>query len=105
MRGKKKIAAQLFLILPAIVLLNTGCLTPLLWKAEVRQPVKNPHLSLSAAPDNSDVLVQYDEHQSDKVHHRSYWLFEYVSNKGGEGRPRFLRPAAYSNLELTPIPL
>jgi hypothetical protein len=106
MRGTRKtIATQVLLVLPAVVLLNTGCLTRSLWQAETVRPAHNPNLALAVAPDSADVLVQYNEKQPDKVRRRSYWLFDYVSDTGGAGKPKFVRPKAYSDLDLAPIPL
>src|SRR5262245_19634451 len=104
MRGTPKIVSiQFFLALLAMVLLNTGCLTHSLWRGEIREPARDPGLTLAVAPDRQDVLVQYNESQSDKVRHRSYWLFEYAEK--GTGRPRFIHQQAYAGMDLIQIPL
>src|SRR5262245_50848226 len=96
---------RLLVALPLVALLSSGCLTKSLWQPESRHAAANPNLTLSTTEDSSDVLVQYDERQSDKIRRRSYWLFEYNSEKGGTGKPHFVRPKSYTNMVLVPIPL
>jgi hypothetical protein len=106
MRGKSETAVlRLLLVLPVIALLNTGCLTPSLWKAQIHEPARDPNLNLAVAPDGADVLVQYNEHEPDKVRHRSYWLFDHQTFDSGTGKPKFVRQKSYADLDLTPIPL
>ena len=101
MRGAPKYLIALFFV----AVLSSGCLTRTLWQAESRHAAADPNLALAAAPDNSDVLVQYDERQDGKIRRRSYWLFEYTTVKGGTGKPHFVRPRTYTNMALVPIPI
>src|ERR1041385_8228151 len=99
MRGAFKIPSALLLV----AVLNSGCLTRALWKSETRVASRDPRLSLAVPPDNSDVLVQYDEHQEGRVRRRSYWLFEYATHKGGEGKPNFVKAGTLTDINFEPI--
>jgi hypothetical protein len=99
MSGSLKFASALLLV----AVLNTGCLTRSLWSDETHRASPHPNITLALSPNQDDVLVQYNEKQPDKIRRRSYWLFDYTTLQGGEGKPEFVRANNYP--ELIPLTL
>jgi hypothetical protein len=88
--------------------LLSGCLTASLWTDgrfdEFREPATAPKLRLHQSA-HRDVLVQYDEVNSDGPARqtRAYWLVANNEPQRNPHRPRFVSP--HATPALTPIPI
>ena len=112
------------LTLASSVVLNSGCTAGYVWKKDVYHPVANVRLRLSAEPQGTNVLVQYDEcfAKSTRSRPRAYWLWPpeiyqpvvQFRPRGGElratqtnrfvpAKPIFVKSAGESNLLLVPF--
>ena len=112
------------LTLASSVVLNSGCTAGYVWKKDVYHPAANVRLRLSAEPQGTNVLVQYDEcfAKSTRSRSRAYWLWPpeiyqpvvQVRPHGGEQRatqtnrfvpakPIFIKSAGKTNLLAVPF--
>lgn len=91
------------LMLAAMPIFTSGCVTHALWKKTSYQPAEYPRLSLASSAQANDVLVCYDEQcaRSSKVRLRAYWLFAHSlndTNSFKHPKPGFINPAVCTNL-------
>ena len=98
------------LVLACLVLVNcSGCATGYLWSesdmAGYNEPVPANRLALCDAPEQNDVLAQYDECPSGRgaPRRRAYFVFENAQRTVSAKQPRFVSLTNSSGL--VPIPL
>jgi len=85
----------------AALLLN-GCVTPKLWEdTSFREPSTPANMQLFLHPQRRDILVTYDEVRDTgtRTRRRAYYLNEHRRQRGGHGKPHFVRPPAPDRLK------
>jgi hypothetical protein len=112
------------LMLATSVVLNSGCTAGYVWKKDVYHPAANVRLRLSAEPQGTNVLVQYEEcfAKSTDSHPRAYWLWPpetyqpvvqsrprvkdlraTQTNRVVQTKPIFVKPVGETNLLAVPF--
>src|SRR5581483_11000751 len=101
-----------WLVIVCLVPYLTGCedladhsLTGRLWSSDlatvdVNTPAPYPHLELSAARDQKDYLVQYDEYRDKDatIRRRAYWLYANQTRIEAGKKPHFVNPKVATGL-------